>query len=83
MATKTLSACPVCGFPISAEYAGQTVVCADCGTNLIAQDDEGVVIPKVLFWSLLSFGLGMFIGPALVATTKGGQEWLVKQARRG
>ena len=79
MATKTVSKCPVCSFPMSAEYQGQTAICADCGANLIAEN--GVTIPTPIFIGVISFALGMFIGPALIASTSEGRTWLEKQAR--
>lgn len=75
---KTLSKCPVCGYPLNAEYKGQTAVCAYCGSNLIAQ---GVTIPTPLFVGVVCFGLGMLLGPALIASTAGGRDWLERQAR--
>lgn len=78
MAIKTLSKCPVCSYPIQAEYEGQPAVCAYCGENLIAQ---GVTIPTPLFAGLIGFGIGLLIGPAIIATSAAGRDWLVKQAR--
>jgi len=75
----TLTKCPVCGFPIEAEVEGQTAICAYCGEHLIAQ---GVTIPTSLFVGVIAFGLGMFLGPALVATTDEGRKWLEGQARK-
>lgn len=79
MATRTISKCPVCGFPITAEYEGQSTVCAYCGTNLIAEN--GVTIPTPVFVGILCFFGGMLIGPALIATTSEGRSWLERQAR--
>ena len=78
MAIKTLSKCPICGFPIQAEHEGQTTICAYCGANLIAQ---GVTIPTPLFIGLVCFGLGMFLGPAMISSTAAGRDWLERQAR--
>ncbi len=75
----TLTKCSECGYPIQANVEGETAVCAYCGETLIAQ--EGVTIPTTLFWSVLAFGLGVFVGPALLATTVEGRSWLEKQAR--
>lgn len=80
MATKTMSKCPACGYPIQA-YEGQTTSCAYCGEKLEAVVSQGITIPTTLFWSLLTFGLGVFVGPALIATTSEGRSWLEKQAR--
>ena len=74
----TLTKCPTCGYPVQAEVEGQTTVCAYCGEHLITQ---GVTIPTTLFWSILTFGLGVLIGPALIASSDEGKKWLEKQAR--
>jgi len=73
--------CAVCHYPIQAPtYEGQQIKCPYCGSinEAIAQ---GITIPTPVFVGLLSFGLGVLLGPALLATTKGGSEWLAKQAR--
>lgn len=74
----TLTKCPVCSYPIQANVEGETQVCAYCGASLIAQ---GITIPTPLFVGIITFGLGVLFGPALIATTAGGREWLEKQAR--
>lgn len=76
----TLTKCPICGFPIEAEYEGQAAVCANCGEHLIAQ---GVTIPTPVFVGLLAFAAGVFFGPALIATSTSGRRWLEEQARIG
>ena len=81
MATKTVAKCPMCGYPINAEYEGETVVCAYCGEKLEAVITDGITIPTPLFVGLLGFGLGVILGPALIATTAEGRSWLEKQAR--
>lgn len=78
----TLTKCPVCGYPIQASVAGETTVCSYCGQPLEAIAQNGVTIPTPLFVGLISFGLGMLLGPALVATTDEGRRWLEGQARR-
>lgn len=75
---ETLTKCPVCGYPIQASVEGEAAVCAYCGEQLIAQ---GVTIPTPLFVGLIAFGLGVLLGPALIATTSEGRGWLEKQAR--
>ncbi len=75
---STLTKCSECGYPIQANFEGETQVCAYCGDTLIAQ---GVTIPTPLFVGLVAFGLGMLLGPALIATTTEGRSWLEKQAR--
>ena len=83
MSAKTTSSCPSCDYPLSVEYVGQTAVCAYCGEDIevIAQDEGGVTLPTPLFVGLLAFGFGMLLGPAIIASTEGGQKWLEKQAR--
>lgn len=76
----TLTKCPVCGYPIQAEV-GQIDVCAYCGETLEAVAQDGVTIPTPLFASLIGFGLGVLLGPALIASTDEGRRWLEKQAR--
>jgi hypothetical protein len=74
--------CPVCGYPIPAPlYVGEEVKCAWCNSISTAIEQEGVTIPKTVFWSLLTFGLGVLLGPAIWATTQGGSEWLARKAR--
>lgn len=80
MAT-TLSKCPTCGYPLTAEYEGQTAVCAYCGEKVEAVISQGVIIPTPLLVGVISFALGVLIGPGIIASTKAGQDWLVKQAR--
>lgn len=79
MATTTMSKCPVCGYPIQA-YEGQTAVCAYCGEKLEAIS-QAVVIPTPVFVGIVAFLGGVLLGPALIATTSEGREWLEKQAR--
>lgn len=75
---STLTKCPICGYPIQASVEGETTVCAYCGESLIAQ---GITIPTPLFVGVVAFGLGVLLGPALIATTAEGRSWLEKQAR--
>ena len=75
---STLTKCSECGYPIQVNAEGETTTCAYCGEHLIAQ---GVTIPTSLFVGLISFGLGMLLGPSLVASTDAGKRWLEKQAR--
>ena len=79
MATKTIGKCAVCGYPIQA-YEGQTTVCAYCGEKLEAIS-QGITIPTPLFVGLVACGFGVLLGPAIIASTSGGREWLEKQAR--
>ena len=76
----TLTKCSECGYPIQANVEGETAVCAYCGESLQAIA-QGVTIPTSLFVGLITFGLGVLFGPALIATTAEGRSWLEKQAR--
>ena len=75
-----LTKCSECGYPIQADAEGEIAICAYCGEELQAIT-QGVTIPTPLFVGLLGFGLGMLLGPALVASTDEGRKWLEKQAR--
>lgn len=82
MATDTISKCVSCGYPLAAEYEGQQVSCPMCNTLNEVITQEGITIPTPVFVGVLCFFGGMLIGPALVATTSGGRDWLEKQAKR-
>jgi DNA-directed RNA polymerase subunit M/transcription elongation factor TFIIS len=72
--------CAVCNYPIpEATYVGQQIKCPWCGSinEAIAQ----VTIPTPVFVGLISFGLGVLLGPALLATTAAGQSWMERQIR--
>lgn len=77
----TLTKCPACGYPIQAKIEGETAVCAYCGEQLEAVVTQGVTIPTTLFWSLFAFGLGVLVGPAIIASTEGGQKWLIRRVK--
>lgn len=83
MSAKSISSCPACSYPLTVEYEGQTEVCAYCGEGIevIAQDGDGVTVPTPLFVGFIAFAFGVFLGPAILASTEGGQKWLEKQAR--
>jgi len=80
MTTKTVSRCDSCGYPLAAEFEGQTVTCPNCQTVNEAVS-QGITIPTPLFVGLVSFGLGVLLGPALISSTAAGREWLEKQAK--
>ncbi len=82
MATKQISACSKCGYPLTAEYQGQVESCPLCST-LNEAVSQGVTIPTPLFVGLIAFGLGMFLGPAMIASSTEGQRWLERQIRKG
>jgi len=73
--------CPVCSYPVEVQSEGQTAVCAYCNETLISQ--EGITIPTGFFWGCVAFVAGMFLGPALVASSERGREWLQRQAKGG
>lgn len=50
--------------------------------NPISQEPGGVTIPTSVLVGVIFFGLGMLLGPSLVASTDEGKKWLEKQARR-
>jgi len=81
MATKTIGSCGVCGYPLAAEVEGQQVTCPMCSSINEAIAQEGITIPGTLFWSLIAFGVGVILGPALIASTAEGRRWLEEQAR--
>ena len=84
-ATQVITAsipCPVCKYPIQAPTSvGQQVKCAYCGTISEAILQEGVTIPTPVFVGIICFGLGVVLGPSLIASTQGGSEWLARKAR--
>lgn len=80
MATKTMSKCSACGFPIQAEYEGQTTVCAYCGEKLEAIA-QGVTIPTWLFASTVGLAAGILLGPAILGSTEAGARYLERKAR--
>jgi len=72
------ASCPICGYPIKVQSEGQEVICAYCNSNLIAQE---VSIPSGLFWGMVAFAAGVFLGPVLLGSTKSGQRWLAEHAK--
>lgn len=80
MVNKSVSGCSACGYPLAAEYVGQVETCPMCST-INEAISQGVTIPTPVFIFTLAFFAGMFLGPALIATTSEGRSWLEKQAR--
>src|SRR4030042_2206327 len=67
--------CAICHYPTPApSYVGQLVKCVYCGS--INEAIADVTIPTPVFVGFLCFGLGVLFGPALLATTAGGQSWM-------
>jgi uncharacterized paraquat-inducible protein A len=86
------SPCGICGFPITAPAVeGQTAKCPYCGTiNKAIQD---ITIPTSFIVGVITFTLGVFLGPVLLSAmpelarklssaTKRGQEYLSEQTRK-
>jgi hypothetical protein len=71
--------CPVCKYPIQGPtHIGEQVHCPSCSSDFIAQD---VSIPGWLVGSLIGLGIGIFLGPSILASTEAGSQWLAKKAR--
>lgn len=81
MAVKTVSKCAECSYPLAAEYVGQEVSCPMCAT--INEAITGVTIPTPIFAGGIGLLLGIFLGPAMLAGSEWGREYLVKRARGG
>jgi len=83
MAETVVASCPACGYPVAANFEGETAVCANCGEKMEATISQGVTIPTPVFIGVLAFAAGILIGPALLASTQTGQAWLMRQAKGG
>ena len=73
------SPCISCGYPLESSYVGQIQACPSC--TAINQTTDTVNIPKPLLIAIIAFSFGIFLGPSVIATTKGGQDYLEKKAR--
>ena len=78
----SIGKCAECAYPLAASYPGQVETCPMCST-INEAISQGVTIPTSLLVGLIAFGAGMFLGPALIASSTEGQRWLEKQIRRG
>lgn len=79
---KTDYSCTACGYPLQAPTeVGQQIKCPYCAAISEAIAQEGVTIPTPVFVGLICFGLGVVLGPSVIASTKGGSEWLARKAR--
>lgn len=79
---KIEGGCSTCGYPITAEQIGERVSCPYCGIGNIATGiSQGVTLPTPLVVGLVAFGLGVLLGPTLIASTEAGQKWLTKKAQ--
>jgi hypothetical protein len=84
MATETLNSlsCPVCKFPIKVDddiSESQQIRCPSCG--VISETIRQITIPTGVFTFGLGVLIGVIFGPALIASTETGAEWLAKKAR--
>lgn len=76
--------CRRCKFPILLQkdaHEGQQIKCPNCGTINEVVIAKGITIPTPVFVGILCFGAGVVLGPALIASTQSGAEWLAKKAR--
>lgn len=78
---NTVSKCASCGYPLTTAPIGEHITCPMCST-VNESISEGVTVPTGLLWTLLGFGLGLIIGPAIISSTQEGANWLSEQARR-
>ena len=80
MAVKTLSKCASCGYPLNAEFEGQTTTCPMCGT-INEAISQGVTIPNWLFASSIGLAIGIILGPSILGSTEAGARYLERRAR--
>ena len=74
------SPCGICRYPIQEPtYVGQQVKCPYCGS--INEAITQVTIPTPVFVGLLCFGAGVLLGPAILAATDTGSDYLARQIR--
>jgi len=72
--------CSICNYPIQAPtHEGQTVKCAYCGS--INEAITQVTIPTPVFVGFICFAAGVLLGPALLAATDTGSDYLARQVR--
>lgn len=82
MPQSAILSCPTCSYPLAFQYDGQTAVCAYCGEKVEAVS-QGVTVPTPLFAGLIGLGIGLLFGPAIIASSQTGRQWLERQARGG
>ena len=74
------SPCAICRYPIQEpEYVGQEVKCPYCGS--INEAITQVTIPTPVFVGFICFTAGVFLGPAILAATDTGSDYLARQIR--
>jgi len=75
----TITKCAECGYPIAADFPGQRISCPMCST--LNEAISQVTISTPVFVGLVTFALGMFLGPSIVASSSEGRKWLEKKAK--
>ncbi len=79
--TTRNSPCAICGYPIKAARGnGQQVRCPYCSTINEAVITQ-VSIPTPVFVGFIAFAAGVFFGPAILAATDTGADYLARQVR--
>lgn len=78
--TGQMAKCPVCGYPIIADYPGQSTVCANCQTPITAQITD-ISIPTPLFVGAIAFIFGVILGPSVTTAVKESGSWLERRTR--
>lgn len=74
------SPCAICRYPIQeATYVGQQVKCPYCGS--INEAITQVTIPTPVFVGFICFAAGILLGPAILAATDTGSDYLARQIR--
>jgi hypothetical protein len=75
--------CSTCHYPIpKAEYVGQQVKCAYCGTIHEAIAQSTVTIPTAILIGVFSFLGGTLFGHAALVSARGGSAWLAGKAEK-
>ena len=74
------SPCAICRYPIKeADYVGQQVKCPYCGS--INEAITQVTIPTPVFVGFICFAAGVFFGPAILAATDTGSDYMARHIR--
>ena len=78
--TTSNSPCGICGYPIKeANHVGAQVKCPYCGS--INEAITQVSIPTPVFVGFICFAAGVLLGPAILAATDTGSDYLARQIR--
>ena len=76
-----MGSCYSCGYPIGAAYGGQEISCPMCGTENKAISGRIGGVGSTLLIFGIGLAIGIFAGPAIIASTEAGSQWLAKKAR--